>query len=232
MGRSSSQVRDAIAQRQQTVRKVDVLELDGGVRAGQLDVGEVPEPAHAQRRQPVRRFLRHVLGDGQRHHVHRMGADERFQLVHREDGDAVDDRSDQGGGDVERGVHREAGLGEGEVLQKRVAQIARADHDEVVVFVHAQNVPDLRAQLFYVVAVALLAKLAEAAEILTNLGGGDVHLLSQRMGGDAHHAAGVETVELAVISWQAPDHSVGDVFLLQKDALFPKYLLNISQNLV
>ena len=54
-----------------------------------------------------------------------------------------------------------------------------ADHDEVVVVVHAQDMTDLGPQFFYIVAVALLAELTETAEILADLRGGDVHLLPQ-----------------------------------------------------
>ena len=60
-----------------------------------------------------------------------------------------------------------------------MAQIANADHDEVVVVVHAQDMTDLGPQFFYIVAVALLAELTETAEILADLRGGDVHLLPQ-----------------------------------------------------
>ena len=41
-------------------------------------------------------------------------------------------------------------------------QIAHADHDEVMVVVHAQNVPDFRTQFLYIVAIALLAEFTKA----------------------------------------------------------------------
>lgn len=75
-------------------------------------------------------------------------------------------QSDHGGGDIKGCVHRKPTLGEWEVLQQCVAQIANADHDEVVVVVHAQDMTDLGPQFFYIVAVALLAELTETAEIL------------------------------------------------------------------
>ena len=75
---------------------------------------------------------------------------------------------------------------------------------------------DLSLQLLHIVSVSLLAELAEAAEILADLRGGDVHFLSQRMGGDPDNAPVVQFVQLAVISWQTPDHGVGNVFLFQK----------------
>ena len=68
-----------------------------------------------------------------------------------------------------------------------MAQIAHADHHQMMVVVHTQNVADLGAQLLHVIAVTLLAELTEAAEILPDLRGGDVHFLTQRVGGDAYH---------------------------------------------
>ncbi len=56
-----------------------------------------------------------------------------------------------------------------------MAQVARSHHNEPVAGVDAQNVADFRAQLRHVIAVALLAESAEAAEILPDLRGGDVH---------------------------------------------------------
>ena len=47
--------------------------------------------------------------------------------------------------------------------------MAGADDDEAVLLVHAENVTDLGAQLQNVVAVALLAELAEATQVLTDL---------------------------------------------------------------
>ena len=63
-----------------------------------------------------------------------------------------------------------------------MAQMAHADDDKPVAVVDAQNVADLGPQLRHVVAIPLLAELAEAAEILADLGGSDVHLVSQGAG--------------------------------------------------
>ena len=110
-----------------------------------------------------------------------------------------------------------------------MAQIANADHDQVVVIIYAQNMSDLSSQLLHVIAVALLAEFAEAAEVLTNLRGGDVHLLAQRMGGDADHAAVAQVSQLAVISGKTPDNSVRDVLFFQKDHSCFKDSLKYSQ---
>jgi len=90
-------------------------------------------------------------------------------LVERADKHVVDARANERGGDVERGVKQKTGLHEVKVAQQRVAQVAGADDDEAVLLVHAENVTDLGAQLQNVVAVALLAELAEAAQVLTDL---------------------------------------------------------------
>ena len=77
----------------------------------------------------------------------------------------------------------------------------------------AQNVADLGAEFLHVVAVALLAELAEAAEILADLGGGDAHLHPQGVGGDADNALAAKVVQMAVIPGKTPDDGVGDVLL-------------------
>ena len=85
----------------------------------------------------------------------------------------------------------------------------------MVVVIHSQDAADLRVELFYVIAVALLAKLAEAAQILADLGRGNVHLLAQGVGGDAHHALGAQLGQLPVVTGKPPDYSIRDIFFLQ-----------------
>ena len=75
----------------------------------------------------------------------------------------------------------EAHLGEIKVLQQRMAQMARADDDQLVIVVNAQDMANLGAKLGHVVAVALLAEFTEAAEVLADLRCRDVHLIAQRV---------------------------------------------------
>ena len=89
-----------------------------------------------------------------------------------------------------------------------MAQVSRADHDQMVVLPHAQDAADLLPQGLHMVAVALLAEAAETAQILADLGGRDAHLAPQGTGGDPRHAPGVQLPELAVISRQTPDDGV------------------------
>ena len=110
-----------------------------------------------------------------------MVPDVILQLIYGVDGHAVDARTDDGGGHIEGGVHRKPHLVKVEILQQRMAQITHADHHKMVMIIHAQNMSDLGAQLLHIIAVTLLSKFSETAEILPDLRGGDVHLLPQGM---------------------------------------------------
>ena len=111
-----------------------------------------------------------------------------------------------------------------------MAQVAHADHDEVVVVVHPQDVADLGLQLLHIIAVPLLAELTEAAEVLPDLGGGDVHLLSQGVGGDPDNAAVAEVGQLPVISGQTPYDGVGDIFLFHMNHSYAEFIREIILN--
>ena len=97
---------------------------------------------------------------------------------------------------------------------------ARADDDEPVALVDAQNMADLGAQLRHVVAVALLAELAEAAQILPYLRGGDVHLRPQGVRADAYHTLVIQVIQVAVVAGQPVDHSIGDFLFFHIETLF------------
>ena len=86
--------------------------------------------------------------------------------------------------------------------------------------VDAQNVADLGPQLRHVVAIPLLAELAKAAEILADLGGGDVHLVPQGAGRDAHHALVVQVIQIPVIPGQPVDDCVRNFLLFHRIFLF------------
>ena len=206
---------------------MNVLDLHVGLAADNFHVGKIPEAPDSQRNKPVRRFLGDGLGNRQHHHVHTVGTDEIVHLVHGIDRNAVDPGAGDSGRNVESGVHRKAGLGKGEILQKRVAQITHADHHQMVIVVHTQNPADFRVKLLHIVAVTLLSELPEAAQVLANLGGGDVHLLPQRMGGDAHHAFGAEFGQLPVVTGQPPDNGVGDIFFLQSPHSQSEFVITV-----
>ena len=186
----------------------------------QLCVGEIPDPAHAKHNELLGDLLGDVLGHGQYRDVGMAHGEIVADLVERADKHVVDARADERGGDVERGVKQKTGLHEVKVAQQRVAQVAGADDDEAVLLVHAENVTDLGAQLQNVVAVALLAEFAKAAQVLADLRGGDAHALAERARRDAHDALGVQIVEIAVVTGKTPDDSVGNFAFFHKERSF------------
>ena len=110
----------------------------------------------------------------------------------------------------------EADLFKIKVLQQGMTQMADADDDEAVAFVNAQNMPDLRAKLGYIVAVSLLAELTEAAQILADLRGGDVHFAAQRIGGNTHDAFIIQVVQIAVIAGKTMNDGIRYFLLFHK----------------
>ena len=60
-------------------------------------------------------------------------------------------------------------LGKVKILQQGMAQMTGTHNNQLVVVVDAQNVADFGTQLSHIVAITLLAKFAEATEILADL---------------------------------------------------------------
>ena len=208
---------DAVAEREQAVGKVDVFKENV---AAELDVGEVPDALYTEGDETVGDLLCDAFGHRQHRDGGVIGGTVGVQLVHPANGDAVHRGADDGGGNVESGVEEEAALVEVKVLQQRVTEVARADDDEAALVIHAEDVADLGAQLHDVVAVALLTKFAEAAQILPDLRGGHAHALAERAGRDAHDALGVQLVEVTVVAGKTPDHGVGDLLFFHALSLF------------
>ena len=160
---------DVIAERQQAIREVDVLDDGFGILDLQLGVREVPDGLHTDGAD----LVGDVVGHGLRHTEHgdvrldiREDFIERGEVVHD---DAVHPLTDEIGVDVERSLEREAVLLKAEVFHERAADVADADQNGRVVAVHTEDLGDLAAQRHHVVSVALLAEFAEAAEVLTDL---------------------------------------------------------------
>ena len=128
---------NAVAQGQQRVHKVDILEKYARLVGGKLHVGEVPEAADAQPDEPVCQRLRHALRYGEHRHVGVVVGHIFLQLVHGADGHTADLRADEGGRDVKGGVDAEADLVEVEVLEQRMTQMTYADDDDLVAAVDA-----------------------------------------------------------------------------------------------
>ena len=67
---------------------------------------------------------------------------------------------------------------------------------------------DLITELHNVVAIALLAELTKAAEILTDLRGGQAHLAAQLAGRDALDPGSIQIVKLPEIAGHSSDDIV------------------------
>ena len=176
---------DAVAEREQTVGKVDVFKENV---AAELDVGEVPDALYTEGDEAVSDLLCDAFGHRQHRDGGVIGGAVGVQLVHPANGDAVHRGADDSGGDVEGGVEEEAALVEVKVLQQRVTEVARADDDEAALVIHAEDVADLGAQLHDVVAVALLTEATEAIQILPYLACGKLHPFGKLTRGYAGHA--------------------------------------------
>ena len=174
---------------------MNILEENIGLIRAQLHIGEVPKALDTQVDKAAGHGLSHMLGNGKHRHIGPIVGNILLQLVHGADGDSMDAGADEVGGDIKGGVYMEADLFKVEVLQQSVAQMAYADDDKAVALVDAQDMPDLGAKLGHIVAIALLAELTKAAQVLPNLGGGNVHLVTQRVGGDTDHALVVQVVQ-------------------------------------
>jgi len=174
---------DAIAEGQQRVHKVYVLGKHR-LRHGDLHIGEVPETTDTQLHKMVGDRLRHMLRHRQNGDSGMMLGKVALQLRGVTHLHTVDLRADEIGGEIKSGVEMEAHGGEIKVLHQGVAQMACTDDDDLLIFVDAEYVTDLGAQLRHIVAIALLTELTETAQILTDLRGGNIHLITQRVGGD------------------------------------------------
>ena len=93
-----------------------------------------------------------------------------------------------------------------EILQQGPAQVAHTQNNGGMAPVDPQNIGNLPPEAVHIVAIPLLSELAKAGEILTDLGGGEMHGLAQSTGGDAHHPRLLQLRQLPVIPGQAADH--------------------------
>ena len=116
--------------------------------------------------------------------------------------------ADQRGRYVEHRLHVKAFLRKAGIIRHRAADVARADDNDMVFVVQAQNFADALLQIGHMIPVSLLAKAAEAVDILPDLRGGQVHALAQLLGGNAHNARLFKLTQMAVIHRQPTHHSV------------------------
>ena len=74
--------------------------------------------------------------------------------------------------------------------------------------INAQNITDLLFQAVHLISIALLAELTKAAEILTDLRGGQAHLAAQLAGRDALDPGSIQIVKLPEIAGHSSDDIV------------------------
>ena len=130
--KGASNAGNAVAQRQQRVHKMHILEENAGNLCAQLHVGEVPEAADTQFDQMVGNRLCHGLGQRQHGHIRMVLVHICLDLGTVTDLHTVDLRTDQVGREVKGGVNMEANGVEVEVLQQRMTQVTGTDDDDVV----------------------------------------------------------------------------------------------------
>ena len=200
-------IAQTVAQTHEAVAEVDVFHHGVGVGHRQIVVGKVPEPPDAQLHQPAADLLGPAAGEAQHRHLGVALAAEVLQAVQGTDGDAADGLAHQGGVDVKRGDQCKAIVVVGDKAADGGAQPAAAQQDGGQVVASAKEQPFQDGQQFvHRIADALPAvDVADAVEILADLGGGGAHLRSKLPGGDAVHTGILEGAQVAVIFGQAPD---------------------------
>ena len=215
---------NAIAEGQKGIHKVDILKENVGDVRGQFYVGKIPKAVDTEGDQLICQRLRDALRNGQHRYLGMIRRNITLQVVHGTDLYTADMRVDQLGGDIKSGIDLKTDFLEIKVLHQGVTEVTRADNDQAVTDVDAENVTDLTAQFGNIIAVALLTEFTEAAQVLTDLRGGDPHLRAERIGGDANRAAIVKVIQIAVIAGQTVDDRIGNLLLFHRAyiILFPE----------
>ena len=119
-------------------------------------------------------------------------------------------------GNIKGCIHVEANLFKVKVLQQGVTQVAHTDYNEAVALVNAQNMANFRAEFGNIVAIPLLAEFTEAAQILADLGGGDVHFAAQGVGGNAYDSLVIQIVQITIVAGKTVDNGVRYLLLSHK----------------
>ena len=97
-----------------------------------------------------------------------------------------------------------------------MTQVAGAKNDKAAGLIHAKDVTDLSPQLDDVVAITLLSELTKAAQILSDLRGGDAHAFAKGTRRDTHYAVGVQFVQIMVVTGETSNDCVGNVLFFHK----------------
>ena len=130
-------VRHEVAQREETVREVDILDDDGTVRLGKLDIRKIPDGINSVVREHFRNGDGGVLRNGENGDVDLVFREERGELIHRTDLDTVELRADQCGIDIKSAYQLKSPLAEAEVIHKGATYITYADEYGLEATIHS-----------------------------------------------------------------------------------------------
>ena len=131
-----------------------------------------------------------------------------LELIHRLHQRAVDVDAHKRRRHIKHRLDVEAFLLEARIVSHRAADIARAHNDDVILVLKAQNLANALLEIGDVVTIALLAKTAEAIDILTDLGGGQVHTLTQLLRRNTHNARLFQLAQMTEIHRKSTHHGV------------------------
>src|SRR4030095_10516503 len=145
--------------------------------------------------------------------IETLAAHDLLQLLDVEDGDAATRFvADLLVGRIEECGNLESFLTESRVVGQGQTEIAGAHDRDAQMSIEPEDLPQVPAEVFDVVAHAAHAKLAEVREILPNLSGVEVELLGERLRRNGLRTAGVQLVEAAQVDRQSVCGELGDLF--------------------
>ena len=200
---------DLVVEDHEGVPQMDVLHHHLGGRVAQLHTHVVPESLDLTGHKAGGDVSDLLLGAGDDRNIHLMLGAEVLQSIQCQHLDTRHGTAHKALTRVEHGEDIHPALLEHGLVDEAAAQVSRAHDDGMEARTDAQNLADLGEEVVDIIAVALLTKAAEAVEILTDLGGGDVHHGGQLSRGDPHLALGDELTEVAVVAGEALDDGGG-----------------------
>ena len=99
------------------------------------------------------------------------------------------------------------------------------DNDNIVYAVQSENFGDLLSKILHIITVALLPETAEIIQILPDLRGGHLHLLTEFTGRNPLNAGLLKFTEIPVITGQPLDNGFRNFFLTHNKKTSLKLLL-------
>ena len=102
----------------------------------------------------------------------------------------------------------ETAVSKAEVFNKCAAQVTNTDKDRIESAVRTEDGSNVGTQICNIVAIALLAKLTKAAEILSDLGRGKTKLLTQLKRGNVGDTVGSKFIKLTKVSGKTANYVI------------------------